>query len=258
VLRAAEGAGSAIDLHLEGRDLALKPVLALAGSPRDVSGGKTRLTIDAKANGASLHQWLASMDGTIAILVGPAQLHNPPVASTATVDRVGEAVNPFRKAQGTTELRCAVVRLPIRDGVAHVDRTIAMETAELGASAVGTLDFRNETLDLSLRPQVRQGIPINVTGLADIVKVRGSFADPQITVDPVKSAESIARIGAAIGTGGWSLLGETLLSSAAASDSPCAIALGVKSSQSREAPANEAPKPALPDLGKALGKLLGR
>src|SRR5205823_2052343 len=128
--------------------------------------------------------WLASMDGTISILVGPAQLRSPPGSSTATLDRVGEAVNPFRKSQGATELKCAVVRLPVHDGVARVDRTIAMETAELGVSASGTLDFRNETLDLALKPQVRQGIPINVAGLADVVRVRGTFEQPQISIDP--------------------------------------------------------------------------
>ena len=258
VIRAGEGASSALDVHLEGRDLELRSVLTLAGARGDVSGGKTRVTIDAKATGASAHQWLASMDGNIAVLVGPAQLRTPAGSATATLDRIGEAVNPFRKAQGGTELKCAVVRLPVRDGVARVDRTIAMETSELGVSASGTIDFRNETLDLSLKPQVRQGIPINVTGLADIVRVRGSFEQPQIAVDPVKSAETIARIGAIVGTGGWSLLGETLLATKAASDSPCAIALGAKPAPSHEPPAT-AQKPALPaDIGKALGKLLGR
>jgi uncharacterized protein involved in outer membrane biogenesis len=258
VARVGDGGSTALDLHLEGRDLDLKPVLALAGAPREVSGGKTRATLDAKATGASLHQWLASMDGTISVLVGPAQLRNLPGSSNATLDRVSEAVNPFRKAQGATELKCAVIRLPVRDGVARVDRGIALETAELGVSASGTLDFRNETLDLALKPQVRQGIPINVAGLADVVRVRGSFEQPQISIDPVKSAESIARIGAVIGTGGWSLLGETLLSTNAASDSPCAIALGAKSAAPSRDAANPQKAPLPADLGKALGKLFGR
>jgi hypothetical protein len=174
------------------------------------------------------------------------------------LDKVGEAVNPFRKAQSATELRCAVVRLPIRDGVARVDRTIAAETGELGVSASGTIDFRNETLDLTLKPQVRQGIPINVTGLADIVRVRGPFDSPQLSVDPVKSAESVARIGAAIGTGGWSLLGEALLDNTASADSPCAIAMGAKPSPQAASP-NAAQKPPVPaEIGRALNKLLGR
>jgi uncharacterized protein involved in outer membrane biogenesis len=257
-VQARDATSPALDLHVEGRDLELKPLLALAGSPRDVSGGKTRVTLDAKASGASPHGWASTMDGTAVILVGPAQLHNASGASTAMLDKVGEAVNPFRKAQSATELRCAVVRLPIRDGVARVDRTIAAETGELGVSASGTIDFRNETLDLTLKPQVRQGIPINVTGLADIVRVRGPFDSPQLSVDPVKSAESVARIGAAIGTGGWSLLGEALLDNTASADSPCAIAMGAKPSPQAASP-NAAQKPPVPaEIGRALNKLLGR
>ena len=259
VIRVGEGSSSALDVHIEGHDLELRPVLALTGARSEVSGGKTRLSIDAKATGGSAHQWLANMDGNVSVLVGPAQLRSPTGSATTTLDRIGEAVNPFRKAQGGSELKCAVVRLPVRDGVARVDRTIAMETSELGVSASGTINFRNETLDLALKPQVRQGIPINVAGLADVVRVRGSFESPQIAIDPVKSAESIARIGAVIGTGGWSLLGETLLATNAARDSPCAIALGAKSAApSGDAAANPQKAPLPADLGKALGKIFGR
>lgn len=257
-IRTTDPSGAALELHVEGRDLELRPVLALAGSPREVSGGKTRFTLDATASGASPHDWAASMNGTIVLLVGPARLRNPPSASNAALDRIVEAVNPFRKSQAATELKCAVVRLPVRDGVARVERSIAAETAELGVSASGTVDLRNETLDLALKPQLRQGIPINVAGLADVVRVRGPFSQPQLSVDPVKSAESVARIGAAIGTGGWSLLGEMLLNAGAASDSPCAIALGTKPapSQATQSTAQKTPVPA--DVGKALGKLFGR
>ena len=260
VVRALDDAaqGTALDVHAEGRDLELAPLLALAGAQRDVKGGRTRITFDGKANGRSLHDWAASLDGTALVLVGPAQLTNPPGSSTALLDQLGGAINPFREAKGGTDLRCAVVRLPLRDGVAHVDRSIALETAEVGVSATGTVDLRNETFDLALRPQVRSGIPIDVAGFADLVRVKGPFEHPQIAIDPAKSAETIARIGAAIGTGGWSLLGETLFNAAAAPDSPCATALGVKSSSPAPASAGTKAAPLPGDLGKALGKLFGR
>jgi hypothetical protein len=133
------------------------------------------------------------------------------------------------------------------------------ELAAIREKMKGTLDLRNETLDLSLRPQVRSGIPIDVAGLADLVRVKGPFEHPQIVIDPAKSAETIARLGAAIGTGGWSLLGETLFNAAAPTDSPCAIALGMKSTPAPAKSSAAAPAQQLPaDLGKALGKLLGR
>jgi uncharacterized protein involved in outer membrane biogenesis len=260
------GAG-AIDVHAEGRDLDLARVLALVGSPRPVTGGKTRLTLDAQARGASPHAWIASMDGNALLLVGAAQLRNVS-GNTSKLDELGAAVNPFRNVHDATDLRCAVVRLPVRDGVAHVERSIAFETAELGVSASGTVDFRNETIDLALHPQLRQGISLDIAGLADAVRLRGPFSSPQVSIDPAKSATALARIGAAIGTGGWSLLGETLVNATSNADSPCAVALdatGAKAAAQakadRKAGSNAGNKaaPALPgNLGKALGRLLGR
>ena len=131
--------------------------------------------------------------------------------------RLADAVNPFRKVNPSTELQCAVIRLPLAGGVAHVDRSIAIETREIDASMSGTLDFRNETLDLSIRPRVRQGIPIEIPQIAELVRFRGPFTAPTVNVDAVASATAIARIGAAIGTGGLSVLGESILAQVGAS-----------------------------------------
>jgi len=112
---------AALDVHAEGRDLALASLLAVAGAPREVSGGRTRLTLDGKASGASPHDWASTVDGQLVLLVGPAQLKSPPGSSTATLDQIGGAVNPFRATKGSTDLRCAVVRLPLHDGVARIE-----------------------------------------------------------------------------------------------------------------------------------------
>jgi uncharacterized protein involved in outer membrane biogenesis len=259
------GAG-AVDVHAEGNDLDLSRILALVGSPRPVTGGKTRVRIDARASGASPRAWVSSLSGDASLLVGPAQLRNVS-GNVGKLDELGAAVNPFRQLRDSTELRCAVVRVPVRDGVARIDRTIAFETAELGVSASGTIDFRHETIDLALHPQLRQGISLDIAGLAEAVRLRGPFSAPQVSIDPAKSATAIARIGAALGTGGWSLLGETLINSAAAADSPCAVAQGAKPAAAPAAPARAGerqrdarkPVPQMPgEVGKALNRLLGR
>jgi len=259
-LRAGTDGRGSVDVHVEGRELDLAAVLAVAGAPREVSGGKTRATIDVRATGASVHEWASTMDGSVLVLVGPAQLRSTGKTDEA-LDRLGAAVNPFRDQAGGTALKCGVIRLPVQDGVARVERSIAMETAELGVSASGTIDFRNETLDLGLRPQVRQGIPLDVAQIAGLVRVHGPFDQPQIAVDPAKSAEAIARIGALIGTGGWSLLGETLINAAAGHDSACAVALGAKpaaaTASGNGATAGTTPPP-IQELGKAIGRLFGR
>jgi hypothetical protein len=137
------------------------------------------------------------------------------------------AINPFYQTDESTELLCGVARLPLQHGVARIDRSLALETTKVAASASGTVDFRTETLDLSYKPSVRQGITIEVPQVAQLVRLQGSFRDPKVRVDAAASAATAARIGAAIGTGGLSMLGTTLLNQTTEGGAgPCESALG--------------------------------
>jgi hypothetical protein len=159
------------------------------------------LSVDLAMRGNSPHQWMSGAGGHVQAVVGPATLVNTQDRHGAVFDKLAEAVNPFRAVKPSTELKCASCRLPLANGIANVDRSIALETQELDVSMSGKLDFRSETLDLSIRPRVRQGIAIEIPQIAELVRFTGSFTAPTVSVDAVASATAIARIGAAIGTG---------------------------------------------------------
>ncbi len=259
---ATRGRTPAIALRLEGRDLDLAALLAAAGVARGVKGGKTNVAVDVTMQGDSPRRWMSGMNGNARAVIGPATLVNTKLDPALTFDRLAEAINPFRTVNPTTELRCAVIRLPLVAGVAQIDRSIAMETREIDASMSGTLDFRNETIDLSIRPRVRQGIPIEIPQIAELVRFRGPFTAPTVAVDAMGSAVTIARIGAAIGTGGLSVLGESIFAQGTAGAGACDVALG-KSAPATAQSAKGAPKGASPptgaeDLSKALKGLFGR
>ena len=251
----------AMTVHLEARDLDLAAILALFDVQRQVRGGKTEVKADITTHGASPRQWASDATGNVTAVVGPASLANS-TGSDSAFDRVSEAVNPFRKVDASTELRCAVLRLPLKNGVATVDRSIAIETNKVAASASGTLDFRSETLDLSIKPQIRQGIPINISEVASLVRVRGQFTAPTVGIDTAASVATLARLGAAASTHGLSIVGESLLAPQTAdSGAPCQVALGhvTPAAAPRSQQAAAKPAPAVPeDVGKALGRLLGR
>ena len=231
---ATRGRAPAIALRLDGRDLDLAALLAAAGVAREVRGGKTNVAIDVTMHGESPHQWMSGINGNARAVVGPASLVNAKLDPAVTFDRLAEAVNPFRTVKPTTELQCAVIRLPLAAGVAQIDRSIAMETREIDASMSGTLDFRGETIDLSIRPRIRQGIPIEIPQVAELVRFRGPFTAPTVTVDAMASAAAIARIGAAISTGGLSVLGESIFAQGSAGAGACDVALGKAATGSRE------------------------
>jgi hypothetical protein len=210
--------------------------------------------------GASPHAWASTATGNVRVVAGPATLVNAKIDLDAPLEKLMGSLNPFRATDPSTELTCAVVRLPLANGVARVDRTIAMETAKLGVSASGTLDFRNETLDLGFQPKVRKGLTVPVPNFANLVRFVGPFRSPHVQVDTAGSAAAIASIGAAIGTGGWSLLGQTLLSWAEGSGpGPCQVALGAPAANASASPAKGDPATDLAnEVGKAVGKLFGK
>jgi hypothetical protein len=198
----------------------------------------------------------------VKLVVGPATLVNTKVNLDGSIERLFDAVNPFRTSDPSTDLVCAVIRLPFENGVTRVDKSIGMETKKLGVSASGTLDLRNETLDFSFAPRVHKDIPIQIPNLAQLVRFAGPIMAPQVKVDAVGSAAAIASIGAAVGTGGLSALGQALLSSVeTGGDGPCRVALGGAGTTSRakETPGKAgAPAPIVDEIGKAIGRIFGR
>jgi len=251
---------AAVHLRLDAKGMDLAALLAAGGVKREVRGGNASVNADLAMRGGSERQWASSATGMATAIVGPATLGHPSDNSDAAFNRLADAVNPFRKRDPSTEFLCALVRLALASGIAKVDRSIAIETNKIGANASGTLDFRNETLDLSIKPQIRQGIKLDISQFASLVRFHGPFSAPTVGVDSVASAQAVATIGAAAATGGMSLLGQELLANARADPgAPCQIALGNAPKAQPEAnAATTAPAQAIGDVGSALGKLFKR
>jgi uncharacterized protein involved in outer membrane biogenesis len=263
LLDASKGSDAPLTLHADAKSLELGAILAAHGVKRDVRGGKTDVKVDLNSHGASQRQWAANASGNVLAVVGPASLANSKGGADVAIERLADAVNPFRNVDASTELQCAVVRFPLHNGIGTVDRSIAVETNKLAASASGTLDFRTETLDLSIRPQVRQGVSINLSEVAQLVRFHGPFNSPAVGVDAAATAATVAKIGAAMSTGsaGLAVLGGSFLAPPAGeAGAPCQVALGHATTGAASASATTAKQQSAPadDIGKTIGKLLGR
>lgn len=253
----------AVQLQVDARELDLPKLAALAGVTREIRGGKVRASIDVNGRGATPHAIASTMSGTILVVSGPATLARATAQEQSAISQIAGALDPFRTVDAATELRCAVFRLPLANGVARVDRSIAIETGKIAGSASGTLDFRDETLDLSVRPQIREGIKVDISQFASLVRIRGRFDKPSVAIDAAQSAQMIAKLGL-LGAqgGGLEALGRALIAPADEAAAPCAVALSGKAP--REAAASRQAQKATPDVelpkdvGRALGKLLGR
>lgn len=89
------------------------------------------------------------------------------------------------------KLRCAVADFSVRDGVAQT-RSVQLSTEEALVEAVGTVDLRNERMDLRIKPE---SLKWKFLSLRTPLYVRGTFADPKVGLE---AGPLLLRAGAAV------------------------------------------------------------
>jgi hypothetical protein len=232
---ATSGKALALNFSLDGQGISLGALTAMFGVASVTDGGPTDLSIKLSGAGDSVRSLMAGANGDVRIVVGPGRIKNQAINFGADITELLNGLNPARTSDPYTELKCAVVRLPIRQGIARVDKSIAAETAKVNVIAAGVIDLRNETLDLGFRPKAVTGLGVGLGSLADLGRLRGSLADPKVEIDAAGAATAAAQIGLAAATGGLSLLAGRFLTDGVP-DHPCQVALtGAVRSQRAEA-----------------------
>jgi uncharacterized protein involved in outer membrane biogenesis len=255
-LDASSGKTLDVDLAVNGNGISLGALGALMNVSGTPEGSPTDLDIRFNGRGDSTRALMANANADVRIVVGPGRLRNRAIDWGADVTELLNAVNPARKSEPYTELRCAVVRLPIRQGVARIDNSIAAETSKVTVIAAGVIDFRNETVDLGVRPKAATGLGVGLGGLASLGRLRGSLANPRVQLDMSGTAQAAAQLGLAAATGGLSLLAGGLLSSSVP-DNACQAALTGASARTAAKPAQDAPG-VVDGLVGGIRKLFGR
>ncbi len=221
----ASGASRArFSVDAAGSNIDLGKMMAALGQGDLITGGPTEIKAELRSVGASPAALAAALDGHVRMVTGPARTRNRVLdrAGVNIVAQVLNAVNPLRKTQQYTQIECAVINVPVNNGVVTIDRTVAIETDQVGIAMAGTVKLADETLDLSIRPHAKRGI--GVGGLANLVKVEGTLANPSVGVDIAGAAGTAAQIGIGVITGGLSLLAKGLFDQATMK-APCETAL---------------------------------
>lgn len=222
----ARATAPTLTLNVQGKGISGEKVAAAMGHGGAVTGGSIDLALDLAGPGGSVARFLGAANGEVLATMGPARTSGAALDFGGDVlTKVADLANPSRRTDKYTEIRCAVVRLPVRDGIASARHTIAVETARVDIVAAGTINLRSEALDLALRPNVKEGLGIGAASLAELVRVTGTLADPSVGIDTLGSARTALSIGGAIATGGLSLLGEAALKKGTADPQPCRTAL---------------------------------
>lgn len=249
-----------VKLQLTADNLSMETLARAAGAGDYVRSGNLQLRTDLSMAGSSSAALAASATGELLASAKDLKTGNgfAPIGPNL-LPRVLKAVRLQPAAAGSTLVECVVVRLPLRNGVAEVDRSIALQTPELTLVAKGHIDLRDETLQLALRPNARKALGINTAQLASLVMLKGPLLDPGFSLDVEGAAGTALTIGAAVASGGLSMLGQNLMRQSA-DPQPCQTAATGKapaaapSGGERPPPSTAKPSISAPELLQKLFK----
>lgn len=195
-----------------------------------LSGGIGDLSLSLKGHGSDLRALMASASGSAVLSVGPGQVNNRAFAWAGgdVISQLLSILNPLAKSRDTTAMSCAVVHFRLKNGLAATDKGIAVQADGINVVGAGTVNLRDESLDLGFTPRAKEGLGLSVGGqLADLTRLRGTLAAPSLSVDEMGTARAALSVGAAAATAGLSLLGELLMDKVMADDTPCRTALAM-------------------------------
>ncbi len=222
-----------LGLRLAGKDVVLGKLLGRAGEEAPLQQGPARIDIDLRAQGNSVAALMGGLNGRLLISVGEGKINNRhlDLVGGDLLNQLFSALNPTAGKEPYTQMECAVVNLQFRKGVAEYDKRVAMLTRQMSIVSAGTIDLKNEQLDVGFKPMPRgdtADLGVTAGDLVSAARLKGPLSKPELGLDAKGTAKAGLKLYSALATGGTSLLLEGLWNKATADDNPCQTALAGK------------------------------
>lgn len=190
----------------------------------ELKGGALEVDLQLKTVGRSAHDLAAALQGDILVIVDEARLMNDfiELAGSDLLMETLNKLNPFSKNDPTTELECGLVHFSAEQGVLSTNKQLVMETSKMEIVGDGKVDLNKEKLSITFSPIAKSGVGLNVGSLVKFLKLGGRLNDPKPAADAGGLLKSGVAIGAAISTGGLSVVADGVASRALNAGSACA------------------------------------
>ena len=185
-------------------------------------GGRFNLKADLDGTGDSVAQLMAGLDGQILVDLRDMELKKSLL--TQFGQGLLQTVDPSDKGAETTELVCAIMRFDVKDGIADAEEKIVAQFTKVTWFGGGTIDLKTEALDIGAQSKPRVGVG-SIGGLAGLVQVGGTLANPKIVPDPKGMAKAYGETYLTVVTGGLYLLVKGIWDKTQADSDVCAAVL---------------------------------
>ncbi len=199
----------------------------LSNLHNDISGAPTDMNIRVNGTGKSIAEIMGNMNGKVFVKVGKGTIKSEKFKILDS-DIISNAVNtllPLPPDKPGRELICAVMNFEIKDGQAATDKGIALSTERMDVVGSGLVNLKDETLNIGVKPRGKEGFGVGAGSLADLVRIVGPLSNPHIQPDGVAAFKKGLSVGAAVFTGGMSLIAQGIYGAFTIDNDPCGTAI---------------------------------
>ncbi len=192
-----------------------------------VRGGKTSTSSKLSGAGTSVREIMAGLNGQTVANVGRGQIVNKNLnlVGADLLSEIVETINLAEEKSKTSTLDCLIIRFDIKDGIATTDKGIALKTDKMVVVGSGAINLKTEAIDLGIRTDARERTGVGAGELTQVVRLRGTLADPKTEIDAQGVTAVGATVAATVATGGLSYLAQKAYGAATKDMTPCLTAL---------------------------------
>lgn len=244
--------GDRLHAHLSGHAKGLDLGWMLTKDDGPAVPWPTTIDLDLSGVGRDLREYLAGANGAVRFLGGPMALDTRAL-DLWTLSLLKLAVPPLldRPAKAEPGLRCSVAGFRIAAGIMNSEGLL-FDTRSAVILGSGSIDLRNETLDLLLTPKKKRFALLNIT---TPVTLRGTLADPKPGVAPQDLALTAGNIALRVFQP-W-ILGADLVDSGYRVDNPCLKTFQELAGPRASGGSDDSPfQRTLRNVGRGIGRLI--
>jgi len=208
----SENGNTALETDLEVNKFEIGPMMEQLGIEHKLEG-TMNTSIDLTGSGNSIAALMASLDGTIHLTLDDGQIQNEELAMLERYlgSNVLDLFNPFKARTPYTKIKCLINTVEIDKGDA--DYRLVMDTEQSALVVAGNINLKDETLNIAIKPTAKKGfgeehigsISFSLSQLSRPFGLGGTFARPQIIIDPGRTALTAGKIAAALALGPYGI-----------------------------------------------------
>ena len=184
------------------------------------------ISLELQSAGASPRELASVANGRFLLTQGPGKIKNTALGTVSgdILSQLFSSLNPFAKHEEFSNWECSVLNVHLVNGLADIDGMLA-QGEKVMIIGGGDIDLKTEKLNIEFNTKPRKGVGISADMfVTPFVKVKGTLAGPSVGLN---EKGTLLTGGAAIATGGLSLLVKGLFDRATAEGDKCQKAMSI-------------------------------